>query len=91
MKLLIVGSRSIIEFDLTPYITPETDTIISGGANGIDTLAERYADEHRMSKIILRPQYDRYKRAAPLRAPLKIPHAENRRNLFRDILQNPFA
>lgn len=67
MKLLIVGSRSITEFDLTPYIPPETDSIISGGANGIDTLAERYADEHRMSKIILRPQYDRYKRAAPLK------------------------
>ena len=25
------------------------------------------------------------------RAPLKIPRAENRRNLFRDILQNSFA
>ena len=67
MKLLIAGSRSITEFDLTHYIPPETDTIISGGANGIDTLAERYADEHRMSKVIMRPQYDRYKRAAPLK------------------------
>ncbi len=67
MKLLIAGSRSITEFDLTPHISPETDTIISGGANGIDTLAEQYADEHRLSKIIIRPQYDRYRRAAPLK------------------------
>ena len=67
MKLLIAGSRSITEFDLTPYILPETDTIISGGANGIDTLAEQYADEHGLSKIVVRPQYERYRRAAPLK------------------------
>ena len=32
MKLLIVGSRSIKEFDLSPYVSREVDTIISGGA-----------------------------------------------------------
>jgi predicted Rossmann fold nucleotide-binding protein DprA/Smf involved in DNA uptake len=67
MKLLIVGSRSITDFDLSPYISPETDTIISGGADGIDTLAEQYADSHRLSKYILRPRYDLYKRSAPLK------------------------
>ena len=66
MKLLIAGSRSIQQFDLTPYIPVETDCIISGGANGIDSLAEKYADRHRLSKIILRPQYHLYKRNAPL-------------------------
>ena len=34
MKLLIVGSRSIKSFELSPYITSNIDTIISGGANG---------------------------------------------------------
>ena len=67
MKLLIAGSRSIQEFDLSPYVTNEVDTIISGGANGVDTLAERYADRHRLSKYIIRPQYDLYGRAAPIR------------------------
>ena len=67
MKILIVGSRSICDFDLSPYIPPETDLIISGGANGIDRLAEEYADKHRISKLILRPQYERYGRAAPLK------------------------
>ena len=67
MKLLIAGSRSITMFDLTPYIPAEADTVISGGATGIDALAERYADEHRLSKIIVRPQYERYGRAAPLK------------------------
>ena len=67
MKLLIVGSRSIKEFDLSPYISSEIDTIISGGANGIDSLAEQYADLHRLSKYILRPRYDIYGRSAPLK------------------------
>ena len=67
MKLLIVGSRSITNFDLSPYISTDVDTIISGGANGIDTLAEQYADSYRLSKYIIRPRYDLYGRAAPLK------------------------
>ena len=66
MKLLVVGSRCIREFDLSPYISAEVDTIISGGADGIDSLAEQYADSHRLSKYIIRPRYDLYGRAAPL-------------------------
>lgn len=67
MKLLIVGSRSITDFDLSPYIPTDVDTIISGGADGIDRLAEQYADLHRLSKYIVRPRYDLYGRAAPLK------------------------
>ena len=40
MKLLIVGSRSITDFDLTPHIPADVDTVISGGAGGVDCLAE---------------------------------------------------
>ena len=39
MKLLIAGSRSITNFDLSPYISQDVDTIISGGACGVDRLA----------------------------------------------------
>ena len=67
MKLLIVGSRSITDFDLSPYVSDEVDTVISGGAAGVDTLAEQFADSHRLSKYIIRPQYDRYGRAAPIK------------------------
>ena len=67
MKLLIVGSRSITNFDLSPYVSSDVDTIISGGAGGVDTLAEHYADEHRLSKYIIRPRYDLFGRAAPLK------------------------
>ena len=67
MKLLIVGSRSIKDFDLSPYISSDVDTVISGGACGIDSIAEQYADAHRLSKYILRPRYELYGRGAPLK------------------------
>ena len=67
MKLLIVGSRSIKEYDLEKHIPDGTTMIITGGADGIDSLAEKYADKKRLSKLILRPQYDLYGRAAPLK------------------------
>ena len=67
MKLLIVGSRSITEFDLSPHVAPEVDAVISGGADGVDTLAEQYADKHKLSKYIIRPRYKLYGKAAPLR------------------------
>lgn len=66
MKLLIVGSRSIKRFDLSGYIPCEASMIISGGALGIDSVAEKYADDHKMSKLIIRPRYDLYGKAAPL-------------------------
>ena len=67
MKLLIAGSRSIRNFDLAPYIPDGVEQVISGGANGVDTLAEEYADKKRISKIILRPDYARYGKSAPLK------------------------
>lgn len=67
MKLLIAGSRSITDIDISEYIPADTSLIISGGANGVDSLAEQYADKKRISKLILRPRYDLYRRAAPLK------------------------
>ena len=67
MKLLIAGSRSIKEYDLEKHIPKETTMILTGGASGIDTLAENYADKKRLSKLILRPQYERYGKRAPLK------------------------
>lgn len=67
MKLLIAGSRGITDFDLSAHIPPETTVIISGGAKGVDTLAEKYADEHGYEKIIIKPDYNTYGRGAPLR------------------------
>ena len=67
MKLLIAGSRGITDFDLAPYIPDDTDTIISGGAKGIDTLAEQYAEQNGLKKIIIKPEYEKYGKAAPIK------------------------
>ena len=67
MKLLIAGSRSIVEFDLSWHIPEDVDLIISGGAVGIDTLAEQYADAHGIEKLIIRPEYEKFGRAAPIK------------------------
>ena len=67
MKLLIAGSRSITDYDLSSVVPEEVSVIISGGARGVDTLAEEYADKRKISKIILQPDYDKYGRAAPLK------------------------
>lgn len=67
MKLLIVGSRKITNFDVSSHIPAGVDTIISGRANGVDALAEQYADSHHLSKYIIRPRYDLYGRAAPIK------------------------
>ncbi|MBR5140816.1 MAG: hypothetical protein IKV16_07155 [Clostridia bacterium] len=67
MKLMIAGSRSISDIDLSQYIPNGVELIISGGATGVDTLAEKYADEKKISKLILRPRYDLYGRLAPLK------------------------
>lgn len=67
MKLLIVGSRGISHFALDKYVPSDVELIISGGAGGMDTVAEEYADKHRISKLIVRPQYERYGKGAPLK------------------------
>ena len=67
MKLLIAGSRDITDFDLSKHIPDGVDLIITGGARGIDTLAEKYADEHNIEKLIFRPEYNKYGKAAPLK------------------------
>ena len=67
MKLMIVGSRNIGEFDLSGYVPENVSMIISGGADGVDKIAEDYADKNRLSKLILRPNYLKYGRAAPLK------------------------
>lgn len=43
-KVLVAGPRKIDNIDISKHIPENVDLIISGGAKGIDTLAERYAD-----------------------------------------------
>ena len=66
MKVAIVGSRGL-NIDISRFIPSEVTEIISGGAKGIDISAEQYADSHFIPKRIIRPDYSRYGRAAPLK------------------------
>lgn len=65
MKTAIIGSRSII-IDISQFVPSETTMIISGGANVIDTMAEKYADDNFIPKLIIKPEYDKYGISAPL-------------------------
>ncbi len=68
MKVAIIGSRSLTDIDISKFIPKDTTEIISGGAHGIDTLAEKYADKNGIPKTIIKPDYKKYGRyVAPLK------------------------
>lgn len=60
MKLLIVGSENIKEYDLSGVITDNVDLIISDGKEGVGKLAEHFAERLHISNYIVRPRYDLY-------------------------------
>ena len=53
MKLMIAGSRSIHDFDLSVHIPNDTELIITGGAQGVDALAEQYAQKLQKELIVV--------------------------------------
>ena len=65
MKIAVVGSRSITDVDLAPYLS-DCDEIVSGGARGVDACAAEYARKHDIKLTEFLPEYDRYGRAAPI-------------------------
>ena len=66
MKVAVVGSRHL-KLDIEKYIPRDVIMIISGGAKGIDALAEAYADENNIPKLIIKPEYEKYGKSAPLK------------------------
>ena len=59
--VLICGSRTINDLNLDFYLDKDTiGQVVSGGANGVDTLAERWAKRNDISFIAFLPQYDIY-------------------------------
>ena len=65
MRIGVVGSRGIKDIDIEKYIG-ECNEIVSGGACGIDTLAEKYANEKGLRLTVFLPEYEKYGRAAPI-------------------------
>lgn len=69
MKIAIIGSREFgnINFEQKlerMFLISGHDTIISGGARGIDTLAAQFARKHGIKLLEFRPDYTTYGRGA---------------------------
>jgi hypothetical protein len=74
VKLTIVGSRDFNDYEYLKstieqeFENKQIELIISGGANGADKLAERYAAEHNIPTKIVYPDWKKYgKKAGPMR------------------------
>lgn len=67
MKLAVIGSRSFNDYKaLSECLSRFTDitAIVSGGAKGADSLAERYAFDNGIETIIFIPDWKRHGRGA---------------------------
>ena len=72
LKVAVKGSRSICKVDLGKYLPEGVTEIVSGGARGIDTCAKEYALANHLGFTEFLPQYERYRRNAPLKRNLSI-------------------
>ena len=72
MKVAVIGSRSLTVDNLGEYLPPETTEIISSGAKGIDTSAREYALAHGIKLTEFLPEYDKYRKSAPLKRNMQI-------------------
>jgi len=68
MKLAIVGSRNFTSYkyfcQVIAQVKGEIALIISGGARGADTLAERYAKERAIPYLVFPANWDEYGKQA---------------------------
>lgn len=65
-KVAVVGSRGITRADLSKYVPEDATVILSGGARGVDQLAEEYAKERGLGLEVLLPNYELFGKTAPL-------------------------
>ncbi len=66
MRLAIVGSRCCPTIDISSLLPFVPDTIVSGGAKGVDTYAKEYALKNDIPIIEFLSDYNKYGRKAPL-------------------------
>ena len=71
MRIAIVGSRNYTDADgVVEYVNslPDDTIVITGGADGVDSIAEGAARKRGLEVIIYRPDWDTFGRAAgPIR------------------------
>ncbi|MBC8545430.1 hypothetical protein H8711_00570 [Clostridiaceae bacterium NSJ-31] len=69
MRVAVIGSRDICGLTpdfIIPYLPKNTTQLISGGAKGVDFLAQKVAEARSLPLLCLRPNYNRYGRRAPI-------------------------
>jgi hypothetical protein len=70
MKLAVVGSRGFNDYELLKskldkiHSVKPISVIVSGGAQGADSLGERWARENRIEILIFLPEWDKYGKSA---------------------------
>ncbi len=68
LRLAVVGSRSCEDYEMVSgflkNFNNQKPIIVSGGAKGVDSLAERFADENELKKKIYKADWSKYGRAA---------------------------
>lgn len=72
MKVAVIGSRDLMVNNLAEYLPPNITEIVSGGAKGIDFCARRYAETNGVKLTEFLPEYEKYKRSAPLKRNIQI-------------------
>ena len=72
MKLAIIGSRGVTVENLEQYLPAYVTEIVSGGAKGVDACAREYALAQGIKLTEFLPEYEKYKRGAPLKRNLQI-------------------
>ena len=66
-SVLICGSRSIRNLNISRYIRPSScGAIVCGGAVGVDSIAYSWAKQNGIETIVYKPNYEIYGRRAPL-------------------------
>lgn len=68
MRLAIAGGRDFQNYALLETICNQLlfDTVVSGGAKGADSLAEKYAWQYKKKLCIFLPDWNKYGRRAGL-------------------------
>jgi hypothetical protein len=69
VKIAVVGSRNFNDYDLLSEVlfssvSPNEDTLISGGAKGADSLAEQFAKENEIDCKIFEAEWDKFGKSA---------------------------
>ena len=72
MKVAVIGSRTLFVNDLENYLPPGVTELVSGGARGIDSCAEEYAEKAGLPIRVFLPNYEENGRQAPLLRNLEI-------------------